>query len=162
MEKATINETALQQHLTIMAGEIGERPPGSQKNKEAVAYVAQVLQDIGWEVQLGAFECIDWEPGSVHLEADGQSYEAFASPYSLGCQVSAQLVVASTMDELQTAQVEGNILLLAGQLASEQIMPKNFVFYNPEEHRELIALLEEKSPLAIICTTGLGRVTRVF
>lgn len=156
MKKATINETALQQHLAKLAGEIGERPPGSQGNKEAVAYAAQVLQSLGWETQLDAFNCIDWEPGSVHLEAGGKTYEAFASPYSLGCRVKAQLVVASTMEELQAAQVEGRILLITSQLASEQIMPKNFVFYNPEEHRQFIALLEKKRPQAILCATGPG------
>jgi aminopeptidase YwaD len=33
-------------------------------------------------------------------------------------------------------------------------MPKNFVFYNPEEHQKIIALLEEKKPAAIVSATG--------
>jgi aminopeptidase YwaD len=33
-------------------------------------------------------------------------------------------------------------------------MPKNFVFYNPEEHQHIIALLEQKRPAAIISITG--------
>jgi aminopeptidase YwaD len=33
-------------------------------------------------------------------------------------------------------------------------MPKNFVFYNPEEHQRIIALLEKGNPKAILCATG--------
>ncbi len=33
-------------------------------------------------------------------------------------------------------------------------MPKNFVFYNPEEHRQIVSLLEESKAKAIICATG--------
>ena len=46
------------------------------------------------------------------------------------------------------------ILLINKELTKEQIMPKNFVFYNPEEHKQIISLLEEKNPKAIICVTG--------
>jgi aminopeptidase YwaD len=45
-------------------------------------------------------------------------------------------------------------LLLYGDIAKEQLMPKNFVFYNPEEHQNIIALLEQKRPAAIISATG--------
>ncbi len=33
-------------------------------------------------------------------------------------------------------------------------MPKNFVFYNPEHHQKIIALLESKEPTAIITATA--------
>jgi len=33
-------------------------------------------------------------------------------------------------------------------------MPKNFVFYNPEKHQQIISLLEKGKPRAIICATG--------
>ncbi len=33
-------------------------------------------------------------------------------------------------------------------------MPKNFVFYNPEEHQKIIALLEKGKPAAVIGATG--------
>jgi aminopeptidase YwaD len=49
---------------------------------------------------------------------------------------------------------EGKLLLVSGDLAEEQLMPKNFIFYNPEEHQEIIALLEEKKPSAILTATG--------
>ncbi|GAG34821.1 unnamed protein product, partial [marine sediment metagenome] len=36
----------------------------------------------------------------------------------------------------------------------EQLMPKNFVFYNPERHQQIVSLLENGEPRAIICATG--------
>jgi aminopeptidase YwaD len=33
-------------------------------------------------------------------------------------------------------------------------MPKNFVFYNPDEHQRVISLLEKGKPAAIVCATG--------
>ncbi len=46
------------------------------------------------------------------------------------------------------------VLFLHGEIAKEQLMPKNFVFYNPEEHQQIISLLEQGRPSAIVCATG--------
>jgi aminopeptidase YwaD len=46
------------------------------------------------------------------------------------------------------------ILLLHGPICSEQLMPKNFVFYNPEHHQEVVHLLEKRNPAAIITATA--------
>jgi aminopeptidase YwaD len=146
----------LTQHLEKLATEIGERPVGSEGNRQAVDYAAHILQSHGWEVQLDAFDCIDWEYGPVHLQAGGRTYPAYVGPYSLACEATAELVVAATMTELRSVSAQGRILLMVGELAKEQIMPKNFVFYNPDEHRQLISLIEEQQPLAIICATGPG------
>jgi aminopeptidase YwaD len=45
-------------------------------------------------------------------------------------------------------------MLLHGEIAREQLMPKNFVFYNPEEHQRIISLLERGEPKAVLCATG--------
>jgi len=76
------------------------------------------------------------------------------SPYPLGCDIEEGWVSASTVEELESLECEGKVLLLCGDVCSEQLMPKNFPFYNPDHHRRIIALLEEKSPKAIITATG--------
>ena len=48
--------------------------------------------------------------------------------------------------ELATLDVRGKILLLHNEIAKGQWMPKNFVFYNPEEHRASTSCLRESSP----------------
>jgi len=42
---------------------------------------------------------------------------------------------------------------MRGPICSEQLMPKQFVFYNPEHHQKLVALLESRKPAAIITAT---------
>jgi aminopeptidase YwaD len=43
---------------------------------------------------------------------------------------------------------------LGGALTREQLMPKNFPFYKPDEHMGLIGLLERKRPAAIVAATA--------
>ena len=100
------------------------------------------------------FDAIDWEDGGAILHSDDESFEVFVSPYSLGCEVEAQLVSASCVQELAQLEMSAKILFLYGEIAKEQLMPKNFVFYNPEEHQQIISLLEKGRPRAIICATG--------
>ena len=42
---------------------------------------------------------------------------------------------------------------MLGDICAEQLMPKNFVFYNPDHHKRIYAFLEEKMPAAIITAT---------
>jgi aminopeptidase YwaD len=100
------------------------------------------------------FDAIDWEDDGATLQAGDLNFEVFVSPYSLGCTVEEQLVSASSIEELELKDIKGKILLLHGQIAKEQLMPKNFVFYNPEEHKKIIALLEKNDPKAIVSATG--------
>ena len=58
------------------------------------------------------------------------------------------------MEELAAAQAPDSIFLLRGELTKEQLMPKNFPFYNPEHHQHIIQLLETKTPQAIITATS--------
>ena len=62
-------------------------------------------------------------------------------------------IPAGTLDELKASKPSGKLLLLHGELTREQLMPKNFVFYNPQEHQDMIALLEDLSPAALLCAT---------
>ena len=42
---------------------------------------------------------------------------------------------------------------MRGGICAEQLMPKNFVFYNPDHHKRIISLLESGNPEAIITAT---------
>jgi aminopeptidase YwaD len=44
--------------------------------------------------------------------------------------------------------------MLHGEIAREQLMPKNFPFYNPDKHRQIIHLLETNHPAAVISASG--------
>ncbi|MFC1899881.1 M28 family peptidase [Chloroflexota bacterium] len=80
-------------------------------------------------------------------------YKVNISPYSLPCNVTAELTVVSSLEALEKCSCRHKILLMMGPICSEQLMPKNFVFYNPDHHKRIYALLEEKQPAAIIKAT---------
>ncbi|UCH43810.1 MAG: M28 family peptidase, partial [Dehalococcoidales bacterium] len=69
------------------------------------------------------------------------------------CDVTTELVTVSTVEELEDCRCTGKILSMRGDICSEQLMPKNFVFYNPDHHKKIYTLLEEKKPAAIVTAT---------
>jgi len=141
-------------YLRKLCEEIPSRRVGSQGNRTATDFFADVVASFGFETESPAFDCIDWTEEGVQLTAEGASFEAFASPYSLGCHFSAPLAVASTVEELEAADVSDKIILLRGDVAREQLMPKNFPFYNPDRHKRIIHALETKNPRAIVAATS--------
>lgn len=149
----TLSEKA-SDYLHKLCSEIPSRRVGSKGNREATDFFARLVDFFGFETECPEFDCIDWTHGDVHLTAQGKEYQAFASPYALGCQVHAPLVVASTLEELEATDALGKILLVQGELAKEQLMPKEFPFYNPEHHKKIAHLLETKAPQAIVAATS--------
>jgi aminopeptidase YwaD len=113
-----------------------------------------VLDSFGWKIESTSFEGMDWESGGAFLLVGDQSFEVFPSPYSLGCEIETELCVANSLSDLYSSDVGGKLLLLYGEIAREQLMPKHFKFFNPQEHQEIIATLEEKKPAAILSATS--------
>ena len=141
-------------YLQMLCSQIPERCVGSEGNRAATRYFREKSIALGWTTEVYEFDALDWVDGGAHLSCTGDSFSVLVSPYSLGCKARAQLVSVSTIDELEKANITGKILLLHGEIAKEQLMPKNFVFYNPEQHQRIIALLEIGEPRAILCATG--------
>lgn len=133
---------------------IPNRQTGSAGNRQATAFFAAEIAATGFQVECPEFACMDWTHGEAELIVAGESFAALVSPYSLGCAAHAELCAASTEEELAAADAEGKILLLRGELTAEQLMPKNFVFYNPDHHQRIIRTLEAKRPAAIVAATG--------
>lgn len=142
------------EYLQRLCGDIPHRAVGSVYNQESTDYFAGVVRSFGWETRTPQFDCIDWNHGEVRLTAGSEKFTAYPSPYTLGCDVRAPLVVAATLDELQALDQAGKIVLLRGEIAQGQLMPKNFPFYNPEEHQAIYRSLEEGGALAVIAATG--------
>jgi aminopeptidase YwaD len=140
-------------YLHKLCVEIANRRVGSDGNRAATDFFTEVVASFGFGVETAVFDCIDWQQEGVLLTTVGAQFEAFASPYSLGCMVEVPLVVINNVAELEAAPLSGKIVLLRGEIATEQLMPKNFPFYNPDHHRQIIALLESKQPQAIIAAT---------
>ena len=153
METESLN-LLVQSYLKKLCEEIPERCVGSEGNRMATCFFEKEMSSFGWDTEMQEFEAIDWKDGGAKLQVDGSSFKVFVSPYSLGCDAEEHLISVSSVEELEQMDIRGKIVLLHGEIAKEQLMPKNFVFYNPEEHQQIISLLEKGMPEAIICATG--------
>jgi aminopeptidase YwaD len=140
-------------YLNRLCVELPSRRVGSEGNRAATAFFAEIAAGHGFHLETQEFRCIDWVDGGASLSAGGDSFEVCASPYSLGVRVVAPMAIASTVQELERAEVEGKVLLMRGELTREQLMPVNFPFYKPDEHQRIIRLLQAKKPAAIAAAT---------
>ncbi|MDK2980252.1 MAG: aminopeptidase YwaD [Chloroflexota bacterium] len=147
-----------ERHLNHLCITIPDRVVGSPGNQAASAYIREQLERCGARVQPQPFDCLDYRSGAIQLSAGpddaAEEFEAFISPYSLPCDLQAPLAQAASLDELRAGDFRGKLLLLSGELTREQLMPKNFMFYNPDSHQEIHHLLAEKEPAAILTATG--------
>jgi len=148
VEKYINNE--LKKVLHTICLEYGERLTGSVSNQKLANYTAQYFKDCGYNVEQQKFSCIDWQPGAVELSCEGHKFAAEPSYYTLGCDVEAEFIVLKTIKELEKADLKNKVAVLQNDLSSERLMPKSFSFYNPDHHKQIISLLEDKNPAAII------------
>jgi aminopeptidase YwaD len=143
----------IKRHLEILCNDIGERRVGSEQNRRATAWAAENLKQAGWQVEVTELAVMDWKTGGATLRCGGETFEVFSSEYSLGCDVRGEMVEVDSVAALERADIAGKIVLLHGEIAAGQIAPKNFPFWNPEEHRHIVDLLERGKPLALVCAT---------
>ena len=141
-------------HLQALCLDISDRSVGSVGNRQATEYFKNELIKNYWNIEETLLHVMDWKTNGAKLQCGQTSYEVFSSPYSLGCSTQGNLVSVTTINELDNKELSGKIVFLHGEIAKEQIMPKNFVFYNPEEHQRIISILEKCGAKAIICATG--------
>jgi aminopeptidase YwaD len=151
MDKLLYQKT--KNYLNYFCEEVKDRSVASPGNRRATKFFNNKLKELGWQTDIQKFDAFDWENGGAVLKSTSEKYEVFVSPYSLGCDLKAELAAASNIKELKNGNFVDKILLLHGDIAKEQLMPKNFVFYNPEEHQQIISLLESSGVKAVITAT---------
>lgn len=143
-----------EKYLQKFCVEIPTRRVGSAGNRAATDFFARTVTSFGFQTECPEFDCLDWNQDGARLTVGGQPFEASVSPYSLGGRFNGPLIVASTVEELEASEAWQKVILLRGSIAREQLMPKNFTFYNPEHHQRIIRLLETKGPAGIIAATS--------
>lgn len=158
MERETLKELA-GKYLGRICEAYGHRPVGSPGNLAATQYFSEELLKSGFQVRQSGFSCLDWQTEGATLSMDGKNFPVYASPYGKSCEVTAPLTVIRTVEDLKTKPARGRIALLTGAIASEPVSPKNFKFYNPEEHQLINRLLETRGFKAVIAATGKSPMT---
>ncbi|GAA0339980.1 aminopeptidase YwaD [Bacillus carboniphilus] len=138
-------------HLQKITHEIGSRPVGSKENHQAAEYIEDVFRTAGLEVELQEFEVPNWEVEEAYILMNGDKHEVRVNTFSEPCHAAAEVIPLCTLEELRlSSNLTGKIVFLYGELSKENYVPKGFSIYNPEHHQEVIRLLEEKNPAAVI------------
>ena len=141
------------QHVDYLCNVIQERRVGGEGNRKATTYFKNLVHQQGWQVEETELVVMDWQSNGATLSCEGLFFEVESSPYSLGCEIEGELIAVNSLEMLKKTEIKGKIIFLYGEIAAEQISPKNFVFYNPDHHQELIAILENGDPIALVCVT---------
>jgi len=141
-------------YLEHLCHTISNRHPGSPGNQQATHWLAEKLLTFNWEIENQKFDCIDWESGPAQITIKGLSFDLKSGPYTLPFNGKHELISVENLPELENKDIKNKIVILSGEIAAGQLFPKNFVFYNPDEHKKIYRILEEKVPAAIIAATG--------
>ena len=131
-----------------------ERPVGSDANNSVLDIIQEEAFQRGCTVISLPFECKLWERGKSFIEEGNVAYEIYPSPFSKPYDGFGDIAVIQSLEELTRTNINEKILILQGEIAENPLMPKNFPFYYPYEHKQIIDLLEEKKPKAVIAVTG--------
>ncbi len=91
-----------------------------------------------------------------------RDYIVHPSPFSRPFNGSGEVTAVRSIDDLREKDVRDKIAVLTGDIAKEPLMPKNFPFYFPDHHAEIIDLLETKRPKALIAGTGEHPIIKGF
>lgn len=151
----TGNKRLIISHVEKLCTSIGSRPAVSPNNQAAQQYIEQQFRQMGLLVETQAFDGIHWEAGPVTLRVNHKLIPAAPSPYSLPADFTGKFEIAETLEQLQELELKNKAVLLTGELTKEPLMPKNFRFWNPEHHQQIIKVLETASPKVILTAVGM-------
>lgn len=140
--------------LQKLGVDIGERPTGTEANEAANAYLESIARDLGYEVTEIGFECRRWEFGPSEVSTGTGHFGVHPGPFSGSSRGEYPVVVAESLEELRGKEIADSLLVIRGSLAQEPLMPRDFPFYYPEEHKAIIDALLEKRPAAVLALTG--------
>ncbi len=150
--------TGLPDRAAFYLGELtihSDRHVGGEGNKAATELFARASSEAGLSVTRQTFSCLEWTYASAYADAGDERFDLHVGPYSPAASIKAPLRAVSTIGQLESEHVRGAIVLLHGDIASHQLMPKNFPFYNPESHQRVYSALDRQAPVAVIAATGL-------
>ena len=141
------------ERLTTLCTTHPDRHVGGPGNRAANDLFAEEATRAGWDVERLAFEALEWIPRDAWLDLSIRREPLHAGPFSPSFDASAPLVCVATVAELEALDAPGAILLLHGEIASEQLTPRNYPFYKTESHQRILAALDKAWPAAVIAAT---------
>jgi len=144
----TLEQTRIFEHLRALVS-LGPRPVGSPANQQAADYIRETFRAAGLEVEEQPYACTAWEQDAILLEQNSEKLAAAANAFSLPCEITAPVVFAGTVAQLEAVSARGKILLLYGDLARAPLSAKSW-FLKDERDDHIIRLLEQIQPTALL------------
>jgi aminopeptidase YwaD len=129
MDHPYLNRT--NSYLRRLCVDIPTRLVGTPGNQAATGFIDETMRELGWQTERQRFDSLAYRSGAISLSAGDTHFNAAISPYSLGCDVQAELACATNLEELRSGNFHGKILLLQDELTREQLAPINYVFFKP-------------------------------
>ncbi|MBI5231082.1 MAG: M28 family peptidase [Coriobacteriales bacterium] len=145
---------AIRGHVDALCGLGGDRFPGTARNRAATDYVAAALESLGLDVERIPFEAPEWRYGATSLEVEGRTIVAHPGPFSRSAEAGGPLVEASSALQIEALTTRRAVILLHGEIARSQFVPRDYPWYSDDTHATLLAALESLEPIAVIAATG--------
>jgi hypothetical protein len=141
-------------HLEVLVDRIGARPPGSPANRRATDHVHASLAAAGRTVTALPFTTRWWQPGAGWLEFGGSRVEVAPNPYSPAGDVQGLAVRMGRLSDLERLEPRADtVLVLADDLAREQVLPAVFPFLSLPEHERIRTALHHLAPAAVVAVS---------
>lgn len=135
-------------HLRALV-DLGPRPIGSAANQAAADYIHRSFTALGYAVEEQPYPCTAFDNAQAKLTIDGQPAAVEANAFSLPCDVRGGVFALGSLAELDTAEIEGRIMLFYGELAQQALSPKSWFLKGARDDR-IIQRLERQRPAALL------------
>lgn len=138
--------------LNRLSVEIGARPAGSLAHRSAADFIAREMEQAGFNVIMQEYSCPDWQALSGELTVAGKRVSLAVNTYSPSCDLEAELVQVSSIDDIMQLEITNKIAVVYGDITSSSFLPRNFNrrYYVVENQDHFMELLENSKPSAII------------
>lgn len=133
-----------------------DRHVGGPGNRAANDLFAEHAAARGLSVERLGFEALEWMPGATGATLateTGETFSLHTGPFSASFDDGGPLTPVASVDELEALTDPGAILLMHGEIAADQITPRNYPFYLDERSARVLAALDRARPAAVIAAT---------
>ena len=119
-----------------------ERPLGTSGNNEVLNLLLDCFSELKYTSIELPVECTVWSSGHSFIRQNDNIAEIFPGPFSLNLSGNFPVKCLSNLSELKSLNKFNGVLIFKDDLAKEAVMPKNYPFYFPDEHKEIYELIE--------------------
>lgn len=150
-------------HIEFLAGEIGPRVAGTESERRAADYIADILDAAGYDTSIEPFTFIDHYDDSRITLADGESVPAFMLDGSATGRATGRAVFGAMghAEDLDGVPVRGNVLVLdRGEIPfelkvrnAEEMGAVAVIIVNHEARRYFGMLGDYRSSIPVVGTS---------